>query len=130
MSTNKPKVVIIGAGSLFFGRQAIWQMVHSPYLNTGTLALVDTDEETLNKMAKLARMVAENEGVKLQIEASTNRCDVLKDADFVVLSFAKNSVYYRDIDCKISAKYGVRMCSGDTIGPPAVYSVQCVSFLL
>ena len=49
-----PKVVVIGAGSLFFGRQAIWQMVHSPHLNMGTPALVDTDGERLEKMAKLA----------------------------------------------------------------------------
>ena len=45
----QPKVVVIGAGSLFFGRQSIWQMVHSPYLNQGTIALVDTDEERLAK---------------------------------------------------------------------------------
>lgn len=38
-----PKVVVIGAGSLFFGRQAIWQMVYSEYLNGGTLRLVDTE---------------------------------------------------------------------------------------
>ena len=43
--TQSPKVVVIGAGSLFFGRQAIWQMVHSPHLNNGTLALVDTDPQ-------------------------------------------------------------------------------------
>jgi alpha-galactosidase/6-phospho-beta-glucosidase family protein len=38
-----PMVVVIGAGSLLFGRQSIWQMVHSPYLNGRTLALVDCD---------------------------------------------------------------------------------------
>ena len=34
---------LLGAGSLFFVRHAIWQMIHSPHLNTGTLALVDAD---------------------------------------------------------------------------------------
>ena len=52
MDPGHPKVVIIGAGSLFFGRQAIWQMVRSPHLRGGTLALVDTDA------ARLARMEA------------------------------------------------------------------------
>ena len=46
-TSQYPKVVVIGAGSLFFGRQAIWQMVHSPHLNRGTRALVDADEERL-----------------------------------------------------------------------------------
>ena len=58
MTQNQhPKVVVIGAGSLFFGRQAIWQMVHSPYLNTGTLALVDTNPERLSHIATLAERV-------------------------------------------------------------------------
>ncbi|MBC7766318.1 MAG: glycoside hydrolase family 4 [Hyphomonadaceae bacterium] len=116
-----PKVVVIGAGSLFFGRQAIWQMVHSPYLQNGILALVDTDEAVLKKMSTLARMVVEQEGVNLKIEASTDRREVLKDADFVVLSFAEKSVLYRGIDCEISKKYGITMCSGDTIGPGGIF---------
>ena len=60
-----PKVVVIGAGSLFFGRQAIWQMVHSPHLNVGTLGLVDTDPERLEKLAKLAEMVIADVRVKI-----------------------------------------------------------------
>lgn len=116
-----PKVVLIGAGSLYFGRQAIWAMTTSPYLNKGTLALVDTNEKTLEKMKKLAYMVKEANDVELKIEASTERKDVLAGADFVVLSFAERSVYYRGIDCQVSAKYGIRMCSGDTIGPGGIF---------
>lgn len=121
MTKQKPKVVVIGAGSLFFGRQAIWQMVHSEHLNRGTLALVDTNEERLNKLVKLAKMVVEENSVDLKIEGSIDRKEVLKDADFVVLSFAEESVKYRGIDCEISEKYGIRMCSGDTIGPGGVF---------
>jgi len=117
----QPKVVVLGAGSLFFGRQVIWQMVHSEYLNKGTLSLVDTDENRLKRLVKLARMVVEANNVDLKIEGATNRKDVLKDADFVVLSFAKDTVKYRGIDCEISEKYGIRMCSGDTIGPGGIF---------
>lgn len=116
-----PKVVIIGAGSLFFGRQAIWQMVHSPYLNQGTLALVDTDASRLDRMAKLAEMVIAENNVALKLEAANDWRDVLPGADFVVLSFAANTVYYRGLDCAISEKYGIRMCSGDTIGPGGIF---------
>lgn len=116
-----PKVVVIGAGSLFFGRQAIWQMVFSPHLNTGTLALVDTDPERLDRMAKLAEMVVAEAGVSLNIEAADDWKDVLPGADFVVLSFAEKTVYYRGVDCTISEKYGIRMCSGDTIGPGGIF---------
>lgn len=115
-----PKVVIIGAGSLFFGRKAIWQMVHSPYLQNGTLGLVDTDPDCLDKMKRLADMVIAHNGVSLKVEASTDRRKVLEGADFVVLCFAMDNAKYRGIDCQLSAKYGIRMCSGDTIGPGGI----------
>jgi alpha-galactosidase/6-phospho-beta-glucosidase family protein len=120
-NVSQPKVVVIGAGSLFFGRQSIWQMVHSKYLNNGTLSLVDTDEEKLSKMVRLAEMVAKENNVSLKVEGSTNRRQVLKGADFVVLSFAEDTVKYRGIDCQVSLKYGIRMCSGDTIGPGGIF---------
>ncbi|MGG1638922.1 glycoside hydrolase family 4 [Paenibacillus sp. NRS-1760] len=120
-NVSQPKVVIIGAGSLFFGRQSIWQMVHSKHLNNGTLSLVDTDEEKLSKMVRLAEMVAKENNVSLKVEGSTNRRQVLKGADFVVLSFAEDTVKYRGIDCQVSLKYGIRMCSGDTIGPGGIF---------
>jgi alpha-galactosidase len=117
---SSPKIVVLGAGSLFFGRKAIWQMVHSEHLRNGTLALVDIDETRLNKMATLAQKVIEHNKSPLKLEASTNRRDVLKGADFVILSFAYNNAINRGIDCDVSAKYGIRMCSGDTIGPGGI----------
>ncbi|MBF9033507.1 glycoside hydrolase family 4 [Rhodobacterales bacterium HKCCE2091] len=121
MPQTGPKVVIIGAGSLFFGRQAIWQMVHSEHLNTGTLSLVETDFGRLAKLERLARMVVAETGVDLNIETSADRRAVLDGADFVVLSFARDTVRFRGLDTVISEKYGIRMCSGDTIGPGGVF---------
>jgi len=116
-----PKVVIIGAGSLFFGRKAIWQMVHAEALQNGTLGLVDTDAGRLNKMAELAKKVIAHNKSDLKLEASTDRREVLKDADFVVLSFADRNAHFRGIDVDVSAAHGIRMCSGDTIGPGGVF---------
>ena len=47
--------------------------------------------------------------------------DVLKGADFVVLTFADRGVHFRGVDCEVSKKYGVYMCSGDTIGPGGIF---------
>jgi len=66
-------------------------------------------------------MVAAHNGAPLRIEAVSHWRDALPGADFVVLSFANQKVKYRGIDCAISEKYGVRMCSGDTIGPGGVF---------
>jgi alpha-galactosidase len=72
-------------------------------------------------MARLAEMVVAHNGVPLALEAANDWRDVLSGADFVVLSFANQTVKYRGIDCAISEKYGIRMCSGDTIGPGGVF---------
>ena len=45
-----PKIVVLGAGSLFFGRPVIWNMVTSEVLKHGTLALVDTNPSVLKTM--------------------------------------------------------------------------------
>lgn len=116
-----PKVVVIGAGSYFFGRPVIWNMATSPILRDGTLTLVDTDEKTLTTMMSLARKAFDHKGVKTKLEGSTNRRDVLKDADFVVLSFSERNTYFRGLDCELAQKHGIRMCSGDTIGPGGVF---------
>ncbi len=116
-----PKVVLLGAGSLFFGRQAIWQMVQSEFLREGTLALVDTDPVHLARMTSLAQKVVAHGHSPLRIETATDRREVLKGADFVVLSFADRSVHFRGVDCAVALKYGIRMCSGDTIGPGGIF---------
>lgn len=115
------KIVIVGAGSLFFGRQAIWALNNLPGFRGSTLSLVDTDPGHLEKMAALARKAAETSGSGVKVEAHTDYREALPGAGFVVLSFSKRNAHYRRIDCQISAKYGIRMCSGDTIGPGGVF---------
>ena len=119
--SNKPKIVVIGAGSFFFGRPVIWNMVNSPVLRGGTLALVDTSPKVLDTMTKIARRAIEAKDAQVKLEAATDRTEVLKDADFVVLTFSERNAYYRGVDCEISSKHSILMCSGDTIGPGGAF---------
>lgn len=96
-------------------------MNHLDGLKGGTLVLVDTNPENLERMSKLARMSAQATNSGTVVESYSNYREALPGADFVILSFAQRNAYYRKIDCKISAKYGIRMCSGDTIGPGGVF---------
>jgi alpha-galactosidase len=59
---ERTKKVLIGAGSMFFGRQFIWSVVHSEALSKGTITLVNTDRTCLDKMMKLARMATDSMG--------------------------------------------------------------------
>jgi alpha-galactosidase len=113
------KIVIIGAGSLFFGRQAIWAAANLPGLRGCTLSLVDINPDRLDKLERLARLATVDAGTR--IEVSTDYREALPGADFVVLSFSKDNTHYRRIECEVGAKYGIRSCSGDTIGPAGVF---------
>ena len=116
-----PKVVLIGAGSAFFGRQTIWSMVSKPALREGTLALVDVNSARLATMERIARRAIEAARVSLKLEVSTDRRKVLKGADFVTLAFAVEGVELRGLDAQVSTRQGMTMCSADTIGPGGTF---------
>lgn len=121
MSNKSPKIVIIGAGSLFFGQKAIWSMANMPGYKNATLCLVDNNPEHLQLMTALAEKATADKGAGTRVEGHADYRDALPDADFVILSFSNQNTHYRRIDCQISAKYGISMCSGDTIGPGGVF---------
>lgn len=116
-----PKIAVLGAGSMFFGRQAIRGVMSSPVLRGGTLALVDTHGPTLEKMLALAGRAREHSGAPTEVLGSTDRREVLPGADFVVLSFANDGIRWRGVDTEISGRHGVLMCSSDTIGPGGIF---------
>ena len=116
-----PKVAVLGAGSYFFGKPVIWNMVKSEILSGGTLAMVDTNANTLKTMMELGQRAVDATNSPTKIIGSTDRREVLKDCDFVVLSFSNDNAWYRGLDTRISKKYGVTMCSSDTIGPGGIF---------
>jgi len=116
-----PKITVIGAGSFFFGKPVIHKMASSKVMSGGTLALVDIDQRKLDTMLKLAKRVIKETKSNVKVIGSTDRREVIEDSDFVVLTFSKKNAYYRGVDTKIAAKHGIRMCSGDTIGPGGIF---------
>ena len=99
----------------------IWNVVNSPVLRSGTLALVDTNPQVLDTMVRLARRAANAVDAPVTVEGATDRGEVLASADFVVLTFSDRNAHFRGVDCEISNRHGIRMCSGDTIGPGGVF---------
>jgi len=118
---DSPKVVVVGAGSFFFGKCVIHKMATSGVLAEGTLALVDTDRKVLQTMLLLARRVCKATGCGVKVVGSTDLPEVLAGADFVVLTFSWRNAHYRGVDTKIAARHGIRMCSSDTIGPGGIF---------
>ena len=116
-----PKVAVIGAGSHYFGAPAVCQMATSKVMAGGTLALVDVDEKALRTTMRIARRVFAHTGCGVKLIGSTDRRKVLRDSDFVVLTFSRRNAHYRGLDTQIAAKHGILMCSSDTIGPGGIF---------
>jgi alpha-galactosidase len=72
-------------------------------------------------MMGLGRRVIEATGSPTSLIGSTNRREVLEGADFVVLTFSRDNARLRGLDCAVADKYGIHMCSGDTVGPGGIF---------
>lgn len=118
---ENPKITIVGAGSIFFTRAVVIGMCQDDHYRGGVLALIDTDAEMLDVMHRLCLRIVDEMEADLEIQVSTDRCDVLPGSDFVVLSFSMKGVDLREVDTQIPAKYGVIQASGDTTGPGGMF---------
>lgn len=116
-----PKIVFIGAGSMSFGLSTFRDVFTEPSLSGATLSLVDIDPVNLERMYNLAVRMNEVSGLGIKIEKTTNRRDVLKDADFVVNSIAIERCELWKKDFEVPRKYGIRHCLGENGGPGALF---------
>jgi len=78
------KVVIIGAGSAVFSLNLIRDICLTPSLHGATLCLVDINKERLEAVYALYKRYSEEMKVPLKIIKTTDRREVLMDADFVI----------------------------------------------
>jgi alpha-galactosidase len=118
-TTKKPpKIVMIGAGSAIFGLGALSTMIQSEILHGAHFALCDIDEPGLATVTKLAHIMNEAWGANLTISSSTNRRDLLPDADFVIVSVQvgpREAVW--EMDWQIPLRHGVRQPYAENGGP-------------
>lgn len=116
-----PKITIIGAGSLVFSCQLIWDILSFPELSESTVSLMDIDEERLNFIVQLAQKMVKDKGGKAKIEAHLDRRKALKDTDYVIVTIEVGGLDAYLNDIKIPDKYGINQNVGDTIGPGGVF---------
>ncbi len=116
-----PKVVIIGAGSLVFARRLMIDILSYPALRKTTFSLVDIDEKRLDYARRVAEKIVETGNFPAKIEATMDRREALKDADYVIVSILTGGFEAIEKDIKIPMRYGVDQCIGDTLGPGGVF---------
>ncbi|MBE3070587.1 MAG: alpha-glucosidase/alpha-galactosidase [Planctomycetes bacterium] len=122
-SARKAKIVLIGAASASFGMGTIADVLSHPALarHDVTLALVDTDAAALDKTARLAAMVRAYRKSPVRVEATTDRCEALPGADFVITAVTRNRMPLWEQDFRVPLAFGFRHCLGENGGPGALF---------
>src|SRR5476649_1539238 len=78
------KITMLGAGSGFTPR-LVSDVLNIPGAETGTIALVDVDQQRLTTMHALIRKLVEQTGkIKWNVIASKDRTEVLGGSDYIV----------------------------------------------
>lgn len=110
------KIVLVGAGGFGWTRTLVTDFLTQPMLKDGTLGLVDIHKGRLDMAARLCRRLIDTAGTRMKIEASTDRRDVLKGADAVVITILCGRTKTWQHDILIPKKYGIDINVGDTRG--------------
>lgn len=117
-------VVIIGAGS-GFGRRLSLDILAHEALRSGSIALVDINEESARNVAEWVKALVRQLDAPVKVRWSTDRRKVLEGADYVVVAIAvggrayAGSPYYEEV--MIPAEYGVDQSVADTLGVGGVF---------
>lgn len=117
----KPKIVIIGAGSTHFGLSCFRDVFHTKELWGSELVLVDIDDAALKKMKKAADRINMELNAGYMIRETTDRCEALPGADYVVVSIAINRMELWKHDFNIPKKFGIDHVLGENGGPGCVF---------
>jgi len=116
-------IVLIGAGSSSFGTGTVADVMANEDLRQHdvTLWLVDTDEAALRKASALAEKIRAYRQATTAIRATTNRCEALPGADFVITSVAVQRMALWEQDFRVPLGYGFKHCLGENGGPGALF---------
>ena len=118
---KKVKIVFIGAGSMSFGTPTFQDLFTTKELAGSQLYLVDINEENLELMYKLAKVMNRASGLNFDIRATTNRLEALPGADFVINSLAIERCDLWKHDFRVPVKHGIKHCLGENGGPGALF---------
>ncbi|WP_058308346.1 alpha-glucosidase/alpha-galactosidase [Gracilibacillus massiliensis] len=109
------KIAFIGAGSIGFTRGLLRDILSVPEFREIEVAFTDINQHNLEMVTQLCQRDIQENGLKITIEATTNRREALKNAKYVfnVVRIGGLEAFKHDVE--IPLKYGVDQCVGDTL---------------
>lgn len=119
--SNRKRIVLIGAGSAVFTQGLIADFIKAEdRLGSWEIALVDINKETLGYIDKLAKKMIKEKGSDLKIISTTDRREVLPEADVITTTIAVGGRRAWENDVFIPRKYDIYQPVGDTTMPGGI----------
>lgn len=109
------KVAFIGAGSVGFTRGLLSDLLTVPEFSNIQVAFHDINQRNLDMVTQLCQRDIHENGLKINIQATLDRQEALKDAKYVLCTIRVGGLEAFATDVDIPLKYGVDQCVGDTL---------------
>ncbi|USB31723.1 alpha-glucosidase/alpha-galactosidase [Paenibacillus sp. YPG26] len=109
------KIAFIGAGSIGFTRGLLRDLLSVPEFKDIEVAFTDINQHNLDMVTELCQRDIDENGLNIQIQASLNRREALKNAKYIFTVVRIGGLEAFQMDVDIPLKYGIDQCVGDTL---------------
>ncbi|MEN6426717.1 MAG: alpha-galactosidase [Phycisphaerales bacterium] len=117
----KPKIAMIGAGSLIFCKTLTMDILATEALQDVEICLMNRTKPKLDKMEAFVKEVIKANKLPAKVTATLDRRKALDGAKYVINMIQIGGVDAFRMDYEIPLKYGVDQCIADSIGPGGVF---------
>ena len=121
MTSSRPTITFVGAGSVVFTRELLFDILAMPELATARLRLHDIDAERLRTAELMASRVAAQVGAAPEVSVHPELRDAVAGADFVVNAVAVGGHAATLTDFDVPERFGLRQTIGDTLGVGGIF---------
>lgn len=117
------KICLVGAGSTVFAQNILGDVLSTPGLGNVAISLYDIDPERLATSEIVARRIGEaTQQGKVTVEATLDRKQALRGADFVILMMQVGGYKPATVtDFDVPKRYGLRQTIADTLGIGGIF---------
>jgi alpha-galactosidase len=117
----KPKIAMIGAGSLIFCKTLTMDILATPALQGSEICLMNRTKPKLDQMEAFVKGVVKENKVPAKVTATLDLRKALDGAAYVINMIQVGGVEAFRMDYEIPLRHGVDQCIADSIGPGGVF---------
>jgi len=121
MAKKRPKIAMIGAGSVVFAQHLLGDIMSWPEFKEPHIALMDISSDRLAVAERMAGKLATALGAHPKITTHKTRKPALEGADYVINTIQVGGFAATKIDFEVPRRYGLQQTIADTNGIGGIF---------